>query len=123
MPETDTGWTERPNHVPAELVVDFDYFNPPHLQEIGLQLAYKRLRERAPRIFWTGRNGGHWVVTRASEIEAVQTEHLQDHILAHRVGHVRVDEPDDWQMTRQLRIAKEVVDPGAERQDQLEVGQ
>ena len=73
MSSTDLGWTGPPGHVPPALVVDFDYFNPPRLQELGLQLALKEVRDNSPRIFWTGRNGGHWVVTRAAQIEEVQT--------------------------------------------------
>jgi cytochrome P450 len=57
-----------PSHVPASLVYDFDYFLPgdefgdwPHAQ------VAQRLHSSAPDIFYTPRNGGHWVVTRAAD--------------------------------------------------------
>jgi len=53
-----------PAHVPADLVFDFDYFQAPGGQD-NPQLAVARLlHDRAPDIFFTPRNGGHWVVTR-----------------------------------------------------------
>jgi cytochrome P450 len=57
-----------PDHVPAELVFDFDYFLPggmfsrePHIQ------VSQYLHGSAPDIFYTPRNSGHWVVTRAAD--------------------------------------------------------
>ena len=52
---------ETPAHVPDSLVYDFDfnadpaYVEHPHARAVDLV-------ERAPGIFWTPRNGGHWVV-------------------------------------------------------------
>lgn len=52
---------ETPAHVPDSLVFDFDfnadpaYVEHPHARALDLV-------ERAPSIFWTPRNGGHWVV-------------------------------------------------------------
>ncbi len=52
---------EQPEHVPDALVYDFDfnadagYIEDPHARVLDLV-------EHAPSIFWTPRNGGHWVV-------------------------------------------------------------
>jgi cytochrome P450 len=62
---------ERPAHVPPERVFDFDFYHPPGAEQ-DVHLAWKRLHASAPDIFWTPRNGGHWVATRAAEIEVVQ---------------------------------------------------
>ena len=62
-----------PAHVAPERVFDFDFFDPPGWQE-DIQLAWKRLHDVAPDIFWTPRNGGHWVATRGEDIREVQTD-------------------------------------------------
>ena len=61
-----------PPHIPQHLVFDFDFFKPEGSDDI--HLAWKRLHEVAPSIFWTPRNGGHWVATRAADIEIMQTD-------------------------------------------------
>lgn len=58
-----------PSHVPLDRVVDFDYNNPPELER-GLHEAWYRLHD-GPDIFWTPRNGGHWVITRGEDAEHV----------------------------------------------------
>jgi cytochrome P450 len=70
-----------PAHVPPELVHDFDFFAPPGADE-DVQLAWKRLHTEAPDIFWTPRNGGHWVATRAEAIQEIQIDHER---FSHRV--------------------------------------
>ena len=65
---------EIPAHVPHELVVDFDFMNPPGHRD-DVHLAWKRAVENAPDIFWTPRNGGHWVAIRADDIEVMQRDH------------------------------------------------
>ncbi|RYD87152.1 MAG: cytochrome P450, partial [Sphingomonadales bacterium] len=67
MADVDPGLTSRPGHVPAELVFDFDLFDIPGAQE-DIQLAMRAFQQNCPDIFWTPRNGGHWVVTRAEDI-------------------------------------------------------
>jgi cytochrome P450 len=66
----------RPEHVPAELVVDFDLWNIPGAQE-DVQLAAHEFQQRCPDIFWSPRNGGHWVSTRAADIEVMQRDHTR----------------------------------------------
>ncbi len=68
----ETAALSRPEHVPPELVVDFDFFRPEGA-EVDPFLALKRLHDK-PDIFWTPRNGGHWVATRGDDIRAILTE-------------------------------------------------
>ena len=64
-----------PAHVPPELVVDFDYYNPPGVEE-DFQLALKRLQdEHYPDIFWCTRNGGHWMAIRGKDIHAIYADY------------------------------------------------
>jgi cytochrome P450 len=70
-----------PAHVPPELVYDFDFFAPPGVED-DVHLAWNRLHEEAPDIFWTPRNGGHWVATRAEDIREIQTNYAR---FSHRV--------------------------------------
>ena len=56
-----TAAAPKPDHVPDALIYDFDYFEDPGL----ITDAYVRLLEivrDAPPIFWTPRNGGHWML-------------------------------------------------------------
>jgi len=66
-----TGKVERPTHVPEDLVLDFDIFNPPGLTD-DVHRVWKDLQLQAPRFFWSPRNGGHWIATRGADIEAMQ---------------------------------------------------
>lgn len=63
--------TSRPDHVPADRVVDYDYINPPGMAEVGVYNAVKRLHD-GPDIIWSPRHGGHWMVTRAEDVRFVQ---------------------------------------------------
>jgi cytochrome P450 len=63
-----------PDHIPPELVRDVDFFNLPGADE-DVHLAWRRLQQEAPAVFWTPRNGGHWIATRAEDIEAIQLDH------------------------------------------------
>ncbi len=54
-----------PGHVPASRVYDFDFLTAPEL----LSEPHRNLRKlhrEAPEIFWTPRNGGHWIVARTA---------------------------------------------------------
>jgi cytochrome P450 len=52
---------EKPDHVPDALVHDFDYnADPAYVADPHARVL--DLVEHAPPIFWTPRNGGHWVV-------------------------------------------------------------
>ena len=63
--------TPKPDHVSDDRIVDFDFYNPPGIAEVGFYAAMKRLHD-GPDIVWTPRNGGHWIVTRAEDIKFVQ---------------------------------------------------
>ncbi|MEX3689431.1 cytochrome P450 [Paraburkholderia sp. BR14263] len=67
-------WTV-PDHVPRELVVDFDYMNPPGAQD-DVHLAWKSLHA-GPDIVWSPYYGGHWIATRGEDIEAMQKDHTR----------------------------------------------
>jgi cytochrome P450 len=61
----------KPDHVPAHLAFDFDIYDF-EVEGAEYQLGLHRLQqEDVPEIFWTPRNGGHWVVTRSHDISAV----------------------------------------------------
>ena len=67
---------ERPPHVPAECVVDFDYFNPPGMERgEDVFTALGHLHDM-PDICWTPRNGGHWIATRAEDMRWIRSEPL-----------------------------------------------
>ncbi len=51
----------RPSHVAAQSVYDFDFFVDPGLVERGHDRVLEIVRD-APQIFWTPRNGGHWII-------------------------------------------------------------
>ena len=53
---------------PAQLV-DFDFFRVRPIDG-DLHLGWKRLHD-GPDIFYTPCNGGHWVVTRAQDIDRI----------------------------------------------------
>ncbi len=64
-----------PAHVPAERVFDFDIYQDPRLAEDAVE-AYNALRRESPDIFYTPRQGGHWVVTRFEDVMKIM--HSQD---------------------------------------------
>lgn len=57
-----------PDHVPAELIVDFDFFHVPETVSDPVQIWHGLLEQGAPPIFYTPRNGGHWVFLRYQDI-------------------------------------------------------
>jgi len=59
--------------VPKELIVDFDFFGVKPVDG-DLHVGWKALHD-GPEIFYTPRNSGHWVVTRARDIDAIFRDH------------------------------------------------
>ena len=57
----------KPDHVPHALVRDFNFFTQQAVDG-EIHLGWKKLHE-GPEIFWTPHNGGHWVATRADDLE------------------------------------------------------
>lgn len=70
MADTSSSCSLRPDHVPAALVRDFDIFQLPG-PEADPHLTLLAIQRDAPEIFWTPRNGGHWVAIRAEAIEDI----------------------------------------------------
>ena len=68
MAATSSSFSLRPDHVPPALVRDFDIFQLPG-PEADPHLTLLAIQRDAPEIFWTPRNGGHWVAIRAEAIE------------------------------------------------------
>jgi cytochrome P450 len=68
-----------PPHVPTHLVRDFDFAAIPGAHD-DVHLAWQRLHD-GPRLFWSPHYGGHWVATRADDIERIQTDHR---VFSHR---------------------------------------
>lgn len=66
---------ERPAHVPADLVVDFDIYSPPGV-EADYHAAWAVLQKPGlPSLVWTPRNGGHWIAARGAVIGAIFSDH------------------------------------------------
>jgi cytochrome P450 len=63
-----------PAHVPPELVVDFDLYDPPGA-DTDFHGAWKALQDRAPDIVWTTANGGHWIALRGKQIHEIFSDH------------------------------------------------
>jgi len=70
----ETTIAPRPDHVPAELVRDFNFYDIPGSAE-DVQAAYAAVQVANPDIFWTPHNGGHWVATRGTDILAMQRDY------------------------------------------------
>jgi len=56
-----------PEHVPDALVYDYDFYAAPRPFEFPHWDVAKMLQSEASPIFFTPHNGGHWVVTKASD--------------------------------------------------------
>lgn len=64
-----------PDHVPEDLVVDFDCFNVDGIED-DMQLAWLQVALAPGKdLFWTPRNGGHWVLTRGEELFKAQGDY------------------------------------------------
>jgi len=97
---------KRPGHVPADRVVDFDYYAPPSVEH-GFHAAWKTLQAPGvPDLVWTPRNGGHWIATRARLIMEVFSDHTR---FSNRVVIVPKS------VGEQHRMLPEVLDPPEHR--------
>lgn len=66
---------ERPGHVPADRVYEFDLYSPPNVEQ-DFFAAWKRLQAPGvPEVVWTPYNGGHWIPTRADLVRQVFSDH------------------------------------------------
>lgn len=69
-----SGKMKKPDHVPDELVFEFDYNNDPGY----CANPHKRTEEivqQAPPVFWTPFNGGHWMFVGHKEVTQALTDH------------------------------------------------
>lgn len=57
-----------PDHVPPELIVDFDLFKVPPGVTDPAQIWTNLKKSGVPRIFYSLQNGGHWVFTEYDQI-------------------------------------------------------
>jgi cytochrome P450 len=64
---------DRPAHVPQELWVDFDVYDPPGGRD-DLHAAWQRLAG-GPDFVWAPYHGGYWIPTRARDIDFIQRTH------------------------------------------------
>jgi cytochrome P450 len=65
-----TAQTAIPEHISAASVYDFDFYADRRYGE-DLHRSLKVLHEEAPDVFWTPRNGGHWMITRHAQIAEI----------------------------------------------------
>jgi cytochrome P450 len=79
-----------PAHVPPHLVFDFDIYADPRVGE-DVQASYAAAIEAAPDVFWTPRNGGHWMVRRLEDIAEVVKD--PEHFSAREMQIPRVPNP------------------------------
>ena len=61
----------KPDHVPADRVVEFDAFNPPDVAA-DFHAAWKKLQDDARHdVVWTPRSEGHWIAMRGRVLTEV----------------------------------------------------
>jgi cytochrome P450 len=69
------GLVDRPAHVNPQCVVDFDYLAPPgHDADVHLAWSSSLHAPGVPDIVWTPHYGGHWIATRAADIDVMQLD-------------------------------------------------
>jgi cytochrome P450 len=106
--------------VNPDLVVDWDIYTEPKLRE-DVHLGWRSLHDTAPDIFWTPRNGGHWVVMRYDDQVKVLTdpEHFSSrelHIPPMFNGNVMIPlNLDPPEHTRYRAVLMRYLGPGAIR--------
>lgn len=64
-----------PDHVPQELIVDFDFFKVPSDMADPTQIWHDLVRLDVPKIFYTPHNGGHWVFLNYHDIAECYRNH------------------------------------------------
>lgn len=73
---TEAAVAAKPEHVPSDLVRDFDFYAIPGSDK-DIQAAFRDVQANNPDIFWTPHNGGHWVATRAEDIVVMQKDYAR----------------------------------------------
>ncbi len=72
---TVTYYPVAPDHVPEDLILDFDFFHMPADVSDPVQIWHGLVEKGAPPIFYTPRNGGHWVFLRYADIAEAYRNH------------------------------------------------
>ena len=85
----------RPRHVPKDRAFDFDFVTMPWVT-VDPQLAWKRIQNTHPDIFWTPQYGGHWVVTRGDYIREIY-ENVAD-FSSEIMSYPRAERPEPYKM-------------------------
>ena len=62
-----------PPHVSPDRVFDFDIYGDQRVDQ-DVQGSYAKILGEAPDVFWTPRNGGHWMVRRYGIISEIVTD-------------------------------------------------
>ena len=79
-----------PAHVPGHLVFDFDIYGDPRVTE-DVQGSYAATMADASDVFWSRRNGGHWVAKSFDAITQIVTD--PEHFSVREMQIPRVDNP------------------------------
>lgn len=79
-----------PDHVSADRVFDLDIYNDPRFSD-DLHKSYATLHDDAPDIFYTPRNGGHWVFSRFDDMAKVLRDYK--HFSVREMQIPRVENP------------------------------
>lgn len=100
-----------PAHIPKSLVFDFDHFTAPEVQKDPHRAVSQLLHKQAPEVFYTPRNGGYWIVTRA-EVAVDMLRQVENFSSAPQFNHfkafnppmlpVQADPPDQTEYRRIL---------------------
>jgi cytochrome P450 len=63
----------KPDHIADQFVYDYDAFSDPefHLDQFG---KVQRILQDAPPVFWTPRNGGHWIMASHAAVTKANTD-------------------------------------------------
>ena len=81
---------EAPDHIPAELVFDFDIYADPRINH-DVQTSHAAALADAPDIFWTRLNGGHWIAKSYDAITAIVLD--PEHFSVREMQIPRVENP------------------------------
>src|SRR3954470_6887152 len=79
-----------PAHVAPHLLFDFDIYADPRVAD-DVQASYAAAIDAAPDVFYTPRNGGHWMVKRLEAISEIVRD--PEHFSAREMQIPRVPNP------------------------------
>ncbi len=74
---TDALLTERPAHVPADRVIDFDIYAPVP-EGTDFHRVWRKMMDGSPYpVMWTPHNGGHWIALRGDLADTVMSDYAR----------------------------------------------